>query len=35
VERWWGGVDEVVVMVGLHVHKCEVGEGAEGQNPQN
>jgi hypothetical protein len=27
--RWWHGVDEVVV-VGLHVHKHEVGEGAGG-----
>jgi hypothetical protein len=27
---WWHGVDEVVVVVELHVHQCEAGEGAGG-----
>jgi hypothetical protein len=26
---WWGGVDKVVVMVGLHIPKCEPEEGAK------
>ena len=29
--RWCGGADEVVVVVGRCVCKCEAGEGAEGQ----
>jgi hypothetical protein len=28
--RWWYEVDKVVVVVGLRVHKCEVGEGCCG-----
>jgi hypothetical protein len=32
--RWWRGVDEVVAVVGLHVRKCEAGEGV-GPKPQN
>ena len=27
--RWCGGADEVVVVVGRCVRKCEAGEGAE------
>ena len=30
-ERWYGGADEVVVVVGRCVCKREAGEGAEGQ----
>ena len=31
--RWWHGVDEVVVVVvGLHIRKCEVGEGLGAKN---
>jgi hypothetical protein len=33
--RWWGGVNEVVVVVGLRVHKHEAGEGAGGQKSRN
>ena len=29
--RWWGGVDEVIVVVELCVHKCKVGKWAGGQ----
>ena len=29
-ERWCSGADEVVVVVGHCIHKCEAGEGAEG-----
>jgi len=29
--RWCSGADEVVVVVGRCVCKCEAGEGAEGQ----
>jgi hypothetical protein len=32
--RWWGGADEVVVVVGRCIRKCEVGEGAEGPKPK-
>ena len=32
--RWWGGVNEVVAVVGLCVCKCEVGEGAGVKNPK-
>jgi len=28
--RWCCGADEVVVVGGCCIHKCEVGEGAEG-----
>jgi hypothetical protein len=30
--RWWGGINEVVMVVGPHIRKCEAGEGAGGQN---
>jgi hypothetical protein len=33
--RWWGEVDEVVVVGGLRVGKCEVEKGARGQILQN
>jgi len=26
-ERWWGGVGEVVAVVGLHICKCKAGQG--------
>jgi hypothetical protein len=29
--RWWGGVDEVIVVVELCVHKCKAGKWAGGQ----
>jgi hypothetical protein len=29
-ERWCGGADEVLVVVGRCIRKCEAGEGAEG-----
>jgi len=34
-KRWWGGVDEVVVVVELCVRKREAGKRAGGQKPQN
>jgi hypothetical protein len=34
-ERWWDEVDKVMVMVGLCVRKCEVGEGPRGQIRRN
>jgi len=32
--RWCGGANEVVVVVGCCVCKCEAGEGAEGQKSE-
>ena len=34
-ERWWGGANEVVVVVGPRVRKREAGEGAGCQMPRN
>jgi hypothetical protein len=33
--RWWCGVDEVVVVVGLRVRQREAGEGTGDQKPRN
>ena len=30
--RWWGGTNEVVMVVGPCIRKCKAGEGAGGQN---
>jgi hypothetical protein len=33
--RCWGDVDNVVLMVELHIHKCEPGEGAGAKKSEN